>query len=199
MQSFWFPGEKNDRHRYAAKECFQLHFSNKSDKVITDKYLSWFEKLEGGLLENWRNDHDGRLAYCIICDQFSRNMFRGQARAFSQDSKAFELAMSIVDDPKKMKCYRNHEKMFILLPLLHCESIDAINRAIEGFDKGIKDCDAQGNMGFRKLFVISKSFGIAHKEPVEKFGRYPGRNKALGRDNTPEETAWLVNAPSWAK
>jgi len=68
MQSFWFPGEKNDRHRYAAKECFQLHFSNKSDKVITDKYLSWFEKLEKGELENWRNDHDGRLAYIIIAD-----------------------------------------------------------------------------------------------------------------------------------
>jgi len=85
-----------------------------------------FEKLEKGDLENWRNDHSGRLAYIILADQFSRNMFRGSGRAFSQDQKAYEVSMSILDDPEKARAYRHNEMMSILYPLMHREDANAI-------------------------------------------------------------------------
>jgi len=96
---FWFPPAGADRHYSIPKELMSLHFSSKNDELIREKFLSLFEKIEKGELEHWRNDHNGRLAYIIIADQFGRNMFRGTGRAFSLDQKAYEVSMSILDDP----------------------------------------------------------------------------------------------------
>jgi len=66
-------------------------------------------------------------------------------------------------------------------------------------DEAILRCDALGNMDFRGLFTLFRKFGTSHLDPIEKFGRYPGRNAAMGRESTPEEVAFLKAAPSWAK
>jgi len=129
-----------------------LHFTGKNDKLITDKFLSQFERMEKGEIEHWRDFHYGRLAYILIADQFSRAMLRGTARAFSMDKNGFEVSMSILDDPEKKKHYRNHEFMFIILPVMHNENVKSIDRVIVECKEGVQRCNESGIMTFRGMF-----------------------------------------------
>lgn len=96
---FWFPPFENNRHMFVGEDTMSLHFSNKNDQIIRAKFMTAYLNLSRGLYEAWRNDNDGRLAYIIIADQFTRSMFRGSERAFSLDEKAYSVAKAIVDDP----------------------------------------------------------------------------------------------------
>jgi len=70
----WYPGTGYNRHFYPCQEALTMLMD---DRQVTTKFESWFAKLEQGQLENWRNDHQGRLAYIILGDQLGRIMFRG--------------------------------------------------------------------------------------------------------------------------
>jgi len=66
--AWWYPSEDFDRHTFFNYSTCAHQYGSKNDQIITDKYLSWFEKIEKGQLDHWKNDHYGRLAYIIIAD-----------------------------------------------------------------------------------------------------------------------------------
>lgn len=107
--------------------------------------------------------------------------------------------MSILDDPEKARAYRHNEMMSILYPLMHREDANAIQMCADIDEKMRKQCAVEGNAFLEDVFAIQKKFAISHKEPVEKFGRYPSRNKAIGRENTPEEEEFLKSASTWGQ
>ena len=76
-----------------------------------------------GKLEHWKSDKEGRLAVIILCDQFSRNCYRGSEKAFSFDTISLNLSKHIVNSPDLFKEYKFFEKNFILMPLMHSENI----------------------------------------------------------------------------
>ena len=119
----------------------------------------------------WRDGPETLAAAIILLDQFSRNIFRGSSRAFEGDSLALELckealAKGWVDKvPKPLPS-------FILMPLQHSEQIGDQERSLAEF----RDRDP-----------LNYKFAILHHRQIKRFGRFPGRNQALGRVSTPEE------------
>jgi len=129
-----------------------------------------------GELWRWRDAPEGRLAEVIVLDQLSRNMFRGDPRAFASDALALALAQEAVRAgadrslPVDRRC-------FFYMPFTHSESLAIHEVATQLFDQpGLEE---------------NLDYEIRHRRILERFGRYPHRNKVLGRASTPEEEAFL--------
>ena len=127
-------------------------------------------------LFSWRGTAKGRLAEVIVLDQFSRNMFRDSPAAFSCDALALALAQEAVACGAD-KALTAVERSFLYMPYMHSESLVIHEEAVRLFTaNGI-----QNNLDFE----------FQHKAIIEKFGRYPHRNKILGRESTAEERVFL--------
>jgi len=153
------------------------------------------QSLEKGELENWRFDHYGRLAYIILADQFPRCIYRGKAKAFALDEKALFVAEMVVNDFRESQYnrYRNAEKWLVLLPLVHTEDEATVAQCIEEYQRLADDAYESGYDAFVIAAGLAKKYGEAHLDPLTKFQRYPQRNKALGRADTPEEAEYLAD------
>lgn len=129
-----------------------------------------------GRLEVWRATPQGRLAEIIVLDQFSRQLYRGKARAFAQDALALSLAQNAVALGADQKL-PEVQRQFFYLPYMHSESLDVHKEACRLYA-------ALGDEG-------ALDYEYKHVAILERFGRYPHRNQAMGRDSTPEELEFL--------
>ena len=118
---YWYDadGQGADRTKPQLKKWFSG--GEEVDKIIQDKFKKHFEPLRQGKYDHWKAERDGRLAFILLCDQFSRNCFRGAAEAFSYDPLAIQLTLSIIRNPAMLSEYTYFEKYFILMPLMHAE------------------------------------------------------------------------------
>jgi uncharacterized protein (DUF924 family) len=124
----------------------------------------------------WRSDPRGRLAEIIVLDQFSRNMFRGQAQSFAHDALALALAQEAVAAGAHASL-NPVERSFLYMPYMHSESLLIHEQAVALF----RDNNTPG----------SYEYELKHKAIIERFGRYPHRNAVLGRTSTPQELLFL--------
>ena len=123
-----------------------------------------------------RASPEGQLAEILVLDQFSRNMFRDDSRAFAQDVLALVLAQEAVRSGADQSLSPT-ERAFLYMPYMHSESAAIHVEAVRLFDQpGLK-----GNLEFEHR----------HKAIIDRFGRYPHRNAVLGRDSTAEEREFL--------
>lgn len=164
---FWF--EEIEPSQWWSKD-------DEFDQLIKLKFLDVYDKAVRCELFEWRKFPQGRLAEIIILDQFSRNMFRGTPRAFSQDQMALVLSQESISLGID-KLLRPKERGFIYLPFMHSESI-VIHETAEAI---YRQRDDQSSL----------TFELKHKKIIERFGRYPHRNEILGRDSTEEEIEFL--------
>ena len=147
------------------------------DAAIRDRFRSaWEAARDGGLLD-WLASPRGTLAYLILTDQFPRNMFRGEARAFATDPKAREAAKSAIAKGFDLKV-AEPERQFFYLPLEHSECLQDQERAVRLI------CE---RMDAPETLLHAR----AHREVIRCFGRFPFRNDALGRDNSDREAVFL--------
>ncbi len=124
----------------------------------------------------WRETPEGRLAELVLLDQFSRQLHRGGPQAFAQDKMALALAQEAVAGGHDM-AVEHDWAMFFYMPYMHAESL-----VIQ--DEGVRLFEAYGKEDALK-------FMQAHRDTVARFGRFPFRNEALGRQSTPEEIAYM--------
>jgi uncharacterized protein (DUF924 family) len=146
------------------------------DESITDRFDSIHLQARKCELFKWRDRAKGRLAEIIILDQFSRNMFRGTPKAFSQDPLALSLAQEAISvgADKELSAL---ERSFLYMPFMHSESLLIHQQACKLFK-------ANGNES-------NYQFELKHLEIIQKFGRYPHRNIILNRESTQEEVEFL--------
>jgi uncharacterized protein (DUF924 family) len=149
----------------------------KQDDGLDAACAGRFGALRDAVLANradgWRDTPETMLAAIILLDQFSRNIFRGDARAFEADPLALELAQEAV--AKGWPARFDHRRgQFLLMPFMHAEDEVMQRRSLELF-AGTKDA------------IWAKR----HAEQIARFGRFPQRNAALGRTTTPEEADFL--------
>ena len=188
---FWF-GEINElgcsspehRKRWWTK-------SDAFDRAIKSHFLHEYEAVVAGERETWRNTARGTLAYIIVLDQFSRNMFRGTPEMFAADELAREACREGLDAGFDSELPFD-ERVFFYLPLEHSEEIADHHRCIELFD-GLVDRCPEPLGGDAKNYL---DYAQGHKAIVERFGRYPHRNETVGRASTPEETEFLKEPDS---
>ena len=149
------------------------------DAQIRDRFQLTWERAAEGTLAMWLTQPAAALAYCILMDQFPRNMFRGEARAFATDAPGLAAAkMAIsrdwdtrIDEPARQ---------FFYLPLMHAENLVEQDRCVRLILTRMPRTGAENLLHAR-----------AHREVIRRFGRFPHRNRVLGRESTEAEAAFL--------
>lgn len=139
-----------------------------------------------GACDAWESSPRRRLALILLLDQFPRNIRRGEAQAYAQDRRALELAVGGMQlgadaalDPV--------ERIFFYMPMQHAESREVQEESVAAFRR--LATEAPPELG--ELFANTARHAEQHRAIIERFGRFPHRNAALGRASTPEESAWL--------
>ncbi len=146
------------------------------DLRIADRFTEVHNAAIAGELYAWRTQPRGRLAEVLVLDQFSRNLYRSQAKAFAADPLALVLAQEAVAGAHDAVLTPD-ERVFLYMPYMHSESRIVHKEAERLF----------GLLGRPD----NHNFELRHKTIVDRFGRYPHRNIALGRTSTAEELEFL--------
>jgi len=143
------------------------------DDAIRTRFLETYEAAAEGRLADWETTAEGALALVIVLDQFPRNMFRGEKRAFAADP----LARGVAERALARGFDRAvPERTFFYLPFMHSEALDDQERCVALY---------------RTLDEDSLKWAVLHADIIRRFGRFPHRNAVLGRSTTPEEQAFL--------
>jgi uncharacterized protein (DUF924 family) len=157
------------------------------DLEIEKEFASDVEAACAGQLDHWAAEPHGRLALIILIDQFRRNIHRNTAKAFSMDRLALKLCVEGAME-KKDRSLSPIQRVFFYMPLQHAESIKVQKKSVELFNKLAESVSPT----YQETFLTVAQFAELHHDIIEQFGRFPHRNKLLGRDNTPEEDEYLA-------
>jgi uncharacterized protein (DUF924 family) len=167
---FWLD-EAGPKRWYEVSEDF--------DDSIRTRFRSAWQSACDGAFSLWLTYPSGVLAYIILTDQLSRNMFRGQGAAFASDGLALAAAKSAIERNWDMKI-DEPARQFFYLPLMHSENQCDQDRCVRLI------CERMPQAGESNLLHAR-----AHRQVIRQFGRFPYRNDALGRTTTPVEAAYL--------
>lgn len=148
------------------------------DAKLTELFKDTHAAAAAGEAWGWRATTEGRLAEIIVLDQFSRQIHRGDRRAFASDAMALALAQEAVAAGHDL-LVEPEWRMFFYLPYMHSESL-----VIHA--ESLRLHEALGN-------PEGVDYERAHADVLRRFGRYPRRNEALGRISTPEEIAYMAS------
>ncbi|ATG47298.1 hypothetical protein CEW89_06785 [Celeribacter ethanolicus] len=148
------------------------------DQTIRDAFLVTWQNAQEGAYSLWLTYPSGALAYIILNDQMSRNMFRGTGRAFASDRAALAAAKAALDKGWDLRIDAP-ARQFFYLPLMHSECLTDQERCVRLMFERLKG--EAGNLLHAR----------AHREVIRLFGRFPYRNAALSRATTESEQAFL--------
>ncbi len=146
------------------------------DASLNEKFGPLLERAAAKELKSWEDEPDSALALVIVLDQFSRNLFRNDARAFAQDSLCLGIAKSALEKGFDLRV-EPQLRQFFLMPLMHSESIHDQRRCVALFHA----VNMPDNL----------KFAILHRDIIERFGHFPHRNSLLGRATSSAEQAFL--------
>lgn len=164
-------------------------FDHECKKLFADDV----ERASNGELDHWADEPRGRLALILLLDQFRRNIFRGTADAFSKDNAALKLCVEGAM-AKGTTGLTPIQQAFFYMPLQHAESRKVQARSVPLFRRLAEAVSPT----YRETFETIAQFAELHHDIVEQFGRFPHRNRLLGRENTPEEDEYLAtDAPDF--
>lgn len=153
------------------------------DAEIRDRFAALRDrvKLEGA--HGWRDRPETLLAAIILLDQFSRNLYRGSPEAFAADDLAARLTLLGIERGYDSRLTPD-QSVFLHMPLMHAEDGPLQDLSVERFEALGREENA--------------AYARDHRDVFRRFGRFPGRNAALGRETTAEEAAWLAaNDGGW--
>ncbi|HWA89990.1 MAG TPA: DUF924 family protein [Rhizomicrobium sp.] len=173
VHSFWF-SELGPADWFAVNP--------KTDEAIRARFGDLYAAMKASPPDPATLDARAHLAAVIVFDQFPRNLFRGTADAFATDAPALALSRDAVERGLD-KGMSAHERQFLYMPFQHSESKADQARSLALFAT-VDLPEAQ-------------RFAQEHKEVVDRFGRFPYRNAALGRASTPDEEAFLKTKARW--
>ena len=166
--SFWF--EEIETSQWWVKDAA-------FDQLISDRFSGLHLQAINCELFSWRTTSLGALAEVIVLDQFSRNMFRDTPQSFAYDSLALALAQSAIAKGQDVEL-ASRMRSFLYTPFMHSES-PKIHVEAEGIF---------ASLGIQSTIDFEKK----HRDIIDKYGRYPHRNRILNRISTPEEAAFLM-------
>ncbi|HPD82364.1 MAG: DUF924 family protein [Alphaproteobacteria bacterium] len=149
------------------------------DQTIRDRFSEPYQMASRGEFDEWQKNADGALALCILLDQMPRNMFRKTPKAFETDKKALVISKYAISKGLD-QVLSPQKRRFLYLPFEHSENLNDQRRSVELFEK-MKEDDPLGY-----------DYAVRHLKVIEEYGRFPHRNKILGRTDTPEEQQYLA-------
>ncbi len=180
---FWFGAPQSAD--YGKERLFWFTKNPEFDEELGDRFLADYEQAARGELDYLQDSPLGCLALVLLLDQFGRNIFRGTPQSFATDAKALSVAKSAVN--RKCDCaLLPVQRWFIYLPFEHSENLADQERSVELFSTLSNDPASANTI----------DYALRHKAVIERFGRFPHRNKILGRTNTPAEAEFLTQPGS---
>ena len=163
---FWFSLSFND----------WFSQSDNLDKKCVDLFSDYYDRLEQNTLEEWRYKKESNLAYIILCDQLSRNVFRHSRRMYQYDERALSATFISLYEGFYEQWDHAH-KMFILLPFEHSEKMEHQILSIYLFRQ----------LGNKQWLHYAQ----LHYDIIARFGHFPHRNTIVGRKTSDEEAQFL--------
>lgn len=155
------------------------------DEVITAQFRDDVLAAAAGEYDSWSTP-EGKLARILLFDQFSRNIWRGDARAFAYDASARELARELTSTGA-YKTLHHVQRAFVFFPFEHSESLEDQDRSVALFDELRQEAPAP----LANMSEGYYTYALKHRDIIVEFGRYPHRNVTLGRESTEEELAYM--------
>jgi uncharacterized protein (DUF924 family) len=162
------------------------------DAEIKAQFSELISEARASKLTSWTKQPQGTLALLLLLDQFPRNLFRGTADAFSSDAMALDVAVNAIANEQHKKL-APLQQIFFHLPFTHDERLISQVACVALCEAMI----AKQEMGSEIMSFAESSLGSAkkHLAVIQRFGRFPGRNVALGRESTAEEIEFLKDHP----
>ncbi len=157
------------------------------DAMLAGQFAGLIDEALRGELTTWSNDGqaDDSLALILLLDQFTRNSFRGTPRAFSGDTQALRIAQDMVSSRRDLTLLTPFHRAFCYMPFEHDESSASQHHAVRLFQQladEFNDPDIESHLAYAKK----------HASVIAQFGRFPHRNRIVGRGSTDAERQWLA-------
>lgn len=193
LLEFWFGPAAHDAGAIGERMGLWFQPTRQQDEQVREVFEAAMKSAAAGGLTDWLVSAHGRLAMILALDQAPRVIYRGQAQAFAHDSQALALAlaglMSGADRELGLA-----ERAFFYLPLEHSEDRLAQRLSVQSYERLAADFPDHPELTGAFL-----KYAREHADVIERFGRFPHRNRALGRENTAQERAFLEDAPRWGQ
>jgi uncharacterized protein (DUF924 family) len=192
--TFWFGGGPNDRPTIDARMDRWFSADDGLDAEIRSQFGELVERASKGKLAGWATTARGRLALILLLDQFRRNIYRGKPEAFKRDAQALKLCVegAMTGDYKTLDPF---EQAFFFMPLQHAESLKIQQRSVKiytGLVAGVSDT-------LKATFGTFAQFAELHRDIVATYGRFPHRNRILGRADSASEKEFLAAGPRFGQ
>jgi uncharacterized protein (DUF924 family)/predicted GNAT family acetyltransferase len=176
--NFWFGALGSDAEGQVRPQWFQKNEA--FDAEIAARFGPLLQQLLGPGLADWPATPLAQAAAIIVLDQFTRNSFRGQAKAFAGDPLALQSALALLDSGAELDSL---QRWFVLMPLEHAEDLAVQQRSVREFEAlAAADPRLAGALDYARK----------HLDVIARFGRFPHRNPILGRESTPDELTYLA-------
>ena len=170
--ALWFGGTAEEQRR--------------ADELVRSRFGALIERAAAGELTAWADSPRRRLSLILLLDQFPRHVYRGTERAFATDREALALTLSGMQSAADA-ALTPVERIFFYMPLQHAELRDAQEESVAAYRRLLNEAPEE----LRGMFTSALESAELHRSIVMRFGRFPHRNRVLGRPDTTEEAAYL--------
>ena len=172
------PDPTHQRQWFSKDESF--------DAALRERFGRLVDEAHAGGGRSWLDTPSGRVAYVVLLDQLSRNLFRGDPRSFAADPLALGVSLAAIADGEHLRVPASHA-YFLVMPTMHSEDVTIQELCVSTF-AALRDAATPAARG---MFENAWRYAVAHRDIVARFGRFPHRNEVLGRASTAEELAFL--------
>lgn len=185
---FWFGDLREGKLPDKEKQTTWWMKSEEFDDLVRQRFEKYVLLAEKGELSHWFETPLGTVAFIVVVDQFPRNIYRDTPEAFSRDALALRACLEGVEKGFDKDLHPIH-RTFFYLPLMHSEDLEVQSLSVEKYSA--LENEYIQHPEIRETLSCSTNFAGRHFDIIKRFGRYPHRNAALGRESTPEETEFL--------
>ena len=193
--TFWFRDATRSPQALRSRGDVWFGTDAAFDRECATRFGALLEDAARGALDGWAGTPSGRLALVVLLDQMPRNIHRGSPAAFAQDAKAAAHCVAGIDSGQDRSLHPV-ERIFLYMPLQHAEDLGLQRRSVQQFES----LAAEAHDTWRDYFAENARYARLHHDIVERFGRFPHRNRILGRESTEEERRYLADgAPTFGQ
>lgn len=186
IHAFWFGHLGEDGMPPSDRSRLWFRADRKTDDSIRQRFGALLDQAARGELKGWAQTAQGRLALILLCDQFSRNIYRGTAAAFAHDERALTLCTEGIERAHDRQL-RPIERAFFYMPMEHCEQLSMQERCVRHYEQLLQDVPPATASRLRSFLQHAHD----HRDIVRRFGRFPHRNRVLERPSTAAEADFL--------
>lgn len=191
IREFWFGNSADDMATIKAHSPLWWSKKDAVDQEIRQRFDPMIHQAASRELENWVNEPETLIALILLTDQFPRNAYRNTPRAFAFDPLARAWSKAGLEKGFHLRL-RPIERVFMYLPLEHSESLEDQERSVALY----RELAGTVSQAMRADFDGFLSYAVRHYEIIQRFGRFPHRNRILGRESTQEEASFLTEKGS---